>query len=276
MRTRQARTFLTLAAGAVHGRRAPAAVLAFAVAALGAAPAAAQPPTLTGEVLTQHIAFAGSTTGNCVTDPATGTTSYSFDFLGPATGPYTGSFTESIQVTIGPPTVPLALNPFPGDGFPPGLVNPSQFLAAGQLLSFDATFAIDSPTGDVSGTKTLSAVVPADTTHAGVCAEFTNSPSPAGPVSGAYKDVRAFDLTYEATITSAEGTFRDAGTSEAQGRQGHIEGASGGVVSDVNDFGETFQSSMPQPPPINGTPGKGCGDKNHTHEREGECKKPPR
>jgi hypothetical protein len=23
-------------------------------------------------------------------------------------------------------------------------------------------------------------------------------------------------------------------------------------------------------------PGKGCGDKNHYHEREGECKKPPR
>ena len=23
-------------------------------------------------------------------------------------------------------------------------------------------------------------------------------------------------------------------------------------------------------------PGKGCGDKNHVHEREGECKKPPR
>lgn len=23
-------------------------------------------------------------------------------------------------------------------------------------------------------------------------------------------------------------------------------------------------------------PGKGCGDKNHTHERENECKKPPK
>lgn len=23
-------------------------------------------------------------------------------------------------------------------------------------------------------------------------------------------------------------------------------------------------------------PGKGCGDKNHYHERESECKKPPR
>jgi hypothetical protein len=248
--------------------------LAFVVAGWGAAPAAAQPPTLTGEVLQQHTAFAGTTTGNCSTDPATGATSYSFDFEGPATGPYTGSFTESIRVTIGPATGVLPLGPFPG-GFDPGPANPSQFIAGGQLLSFDATFAIESPTGNVSGTKTLSAVVPADTTHAGVCAEFTNMPSPVGPVSGAYKDVRAFDLTYEATIISAEGTFRDEGTSAAQGRQGHIENA-GGVVSDVNDFGETFESSLGEPTPVEVKPGKGCGDKNHTHEREGECMKDPR
>jgi hypothetical protein len=248
--------------------------LAFAVAALGAAPAAAQPPTLTGEVLRQHTAFAGTTTGNCSTDPDTGATSFSFDFEGPATGPYTGSFTESIRVTIGPATGVLPLAPFP-DGFDPGAANPSQFIAAGQLLALDATFTIESPTGNVSGTKTLSTVVPADPTHAGVCAEFTNTPSPVGPVSGAYKDVRAFDLTYEATITSTEGTFRDEGTSEVQGRQGHIDNA-GGVVSDVNDFGETFESSLAEPIPVEGKPGKGCGDKNHTHEREGECTKDPR
>lgn len=247
--------------------------LAFAVAALWAAPAAAQPPTLTGEVLQQHTAFAGTTTGNCSTDPGTGATSYSLTFEGPATGPYTGSFTESIRVTIGPATGVLPLGPFPG-GFDPGAANPSQFLAAGQLLTFDATFAIESPTGNVSGTKTLSTVVPADPTHAGVCAEFTNRPSPVGPVSGAYKDVRAFDLTYEATITTADGTFTDEGTSEAQGRQGHIENA-GGVVSDVNDFGETFESSLAEPTPGEGRPGKGCGDKNHVHEREGECGKDP-
>lgn len=250
--------------------------LALAVAAVGTAPAAAQPPTLTGEALTQHIPFTGPTTGLCSTNPATGATSYSFDLEGLATGPFAGSFTESIQVTIGPATGVLPLGPFPGDGFGPGPANPSQFIEAGQLLSFDASFTIESPTGDVSGTKTLSAVVPADPAHAGVCDEFTNSPSPAGPVSGAYKDVRAFNLSYEATITSAEGTFRDEGTSEAQGRQGHIEGAGGGVVSDVNDFGETFVSTLPGPTPVKDKPGKGCGDKNHTHEREGECKKPPR
>jgi hypothetical protein len=248
--------------------------VAFAIAALAAAPAAAQPPTLTGEVLQQHIAFAGATTGNCSTDPATGVTTYSFNFAGPAAGPYPGTFTEQIQVSIGPPSGVLPLDPFP-DGFPPGAANPSQFLAAGQLLSFDATFTIDSPIGAVIGTKTLSAVVPADATHAGVCAEFVNAPSPAGLVTGSYKDVRAFNLTYEATITSAEGSFNDEGSSQAQGRQGRIDSA-GGVVSDVNDFGETFQSTLSEPVPVGGKPGAGCGDKNHTHEREDDCKRPPR
>lgn len=248
--------------------------VALAMAALGAAPAAAQPPTLTGEVLQQHTAFTGAITGNCSTDAGTGVTSYSFDFAGIAAGAYPGTFTEQVQVSIGPASGVLPLDPFP-DGFLPGTPNPSQFLAAGQLLSFNATFTIDSAVGTVSGTKTLSAVVAADPTHAGVCAEFTNAPSPAGLVTGAYKDVRAFDLTYDATITTTGGSFTDEGTSEAQGRQGHIENA-GGVVSDVNDFGETFQSTLTEPVPVGAKPGQGCGDKNHTHEREDECKKAPR
>jgi hypothetical protein len=208
------------------------------------------PATLTGETLEQHTAFGGMTTGNCSTDQATGRTSYSFDFAGVARGPYPGTFTEHIDVTIGPPGLPLPIQPFPG-GFLPG-PNPSQFLGAGQLLSFSATFAIQSPNGDVSGSKTLSTVVPADPTHAGVCAEFTDRPSPFGPVSGVYKDVRAFNLNYEATISTPTGTFTDEGTSQAQGRQGRIVGSQGGVLSDVNDFGETFQSSLTEPAPAGG------------------------
>jgi hypothetical protein len=203
--------------------------------------------TLTGETLRQHTAFDGTTTGNCSTDQATGETSYSFDFSGFATGPYPGTFTEHIDVTIGPPGAPLPIEPFP-DPVPPG-PNPSQFLAAGQLLSFDATFTIQSPNGDVSGSKTLFAVMPPDATHAGVCAEFTDMPSPFGPVSGVYKDVRAFNLVYEATISTPDGTFTDGGTSQAQGRQGRIVGSQGAPLSDVNDFGQTFQSSLTEPAP---------------------------
>jgi hypothetical protein len=208
------------------------------------------PRTLSGETLSQHTPFAGMPTGNCNTDPGTGETSYSFDFAGIAVGPYPGTFTEHVEVSIGPATAILPLQPFP-DGFPPGL-DPSQFLAAGQLLTFDASFQIQSPAGAVSGTKTLAAVVPADATHAGVCAEFANAPSPVGPVSGAYKDVRAFDLDYEATITTSDGTFRDDGRSRVQGRQGRIVDNTGNPVSDVNDFAETFQSRLTEPVPAGG------------------------
>ena len=209
----------------------------------------AGPATLTGETLSQHVAFGGATTGHCSTD-AQGNTSFSFDFAGIAVGPYPGTFTEHVDVTIGQPSGILPIEPFP-DGLPPGS-NPSQFLAAGQLLSLAATFTIDSPNGDVSGSKTLSGVVPADATHAGVCAELADAPGPFGPVSGVYKDFRAFDLVYEATITTSAGSFTDEGTSRAQGRQGRIEDSQGGVLSNVNDLGETFQSSLMEPAPAGG------------------------
>jgi hypothetical protein len=214
------------------------------------AAAPAGPRTLTGETLSQHTFFTGATTGNCSTD-SDGRTSYSFDFAGFAAGPYPGTFTEHVDVTIGPATGVLPIGPFPGGFFPPG-PNPSQFLAAGQLLSLQATFTINSPNGDVSGSKTLSAVVPANATHSGVCADLSGAPGPFGPVSGAYTDFRAFDLVYEATITTAEGSFTDEGTSQAQGRQGRIVDNQGGVVSDVNDFGETFQSTLTEPAPAGG------------------------
>lgn len=51
--------------------------------------------------------------------------------------------------------------------------------------------------------------------------------------------MRAFNLVYEATISTPDGTFTDEGTSRAQGRQGRIVGSQGGVFSDVNDFGES-------------------------------------
>jgi hypothetical protein len=254
--------------------------LAGAFAVLGASTANAQtPPTLTGEVLTQHTAFTGSATGNCSTNPTTGVTSYSLSFAGLAVGPYPGTFTEQISATIGPPATPLPLPTFP-DTFVSG-PSPAEFLAAGQLLSLDAAFTIDSPTGEVSGTKTLSAVVVADPSHAGVCADLAATASPLGLATGSYKDVRAFDLSYTATITTAEAGFHDEGTAQAEGRQGHVE-TTGGFLSDVNDFAEAFQSTLASPTPTGGQggggtkPGKGCGDKNHVHEREAECHNPPR
>jgi hypothetical protein len=215
---------------------------ALVVAAVAAAPAAAQQPTLTGEILTQHIFYEGPTSGICSTDPQTGTTSYSFDFAGFAVGPFQGTFTEHIDVTIGPPGAPLPMGPFP-DGFTPGSPGPSDFIGAGQLLSFVSQFHIDALEGEVSGNKSLAAIVPADSQHAGACQEFEDEPSQFGTLNGGYKDVRAFDLVYDAEITTLAGTFEDEGTSEAQGRQGRIDNE-GGNISNVNDFAENFQSNQ--------------------------------
>jgi hypothetical protein len=211
-----------------------------AVVAFGVAPAAAAPPPLTGEVLSQHTPYTGPTTGVCTAGPA-GSTSYSMDFAGNASGPYSGTFTEHIQATIGPQTTVRPMQPFP-DGFSSG-PGPDDFVPAGQLLSLSASFTINSTAGTVTGTKTLTAVVPADSTHAGTCRVWMNEAVPNfGTVTGAYRDVRAFDIEYEATITTAEGSFSDAGSTDLQSRQGKASNE-GGLLFDVNDLGESFDSS---------------------------------
>ena len=219
--------------------------IALVTGGLAAAPAAAQPPTLTGEILTRHVLYEGPTSGICSPGSQPGTTTYSFDFSGFAIGPYPGTFTEHIDVTIGPPIAPMPMGPFP-DGFVPGSPNPSEFVAAGQLLSFSSQFHIDSVEGEVFGTKSLATVVPppADAQHAGACREFNDEPSPFGTLNGGYKDVRAFDLAYEATIiTDTQGTLLDEGSSDAQGRQGRIDNEVG-TLSRVDDFAESFESSQ--------------------------------
>ncbi len=246
--------------------------LAIAIAALAAAPAAAQaPPTLSGEVFTTHTDFDEPTAGTCTTDPDTGNTSFSMSFTGFAVGPYSGTYTEQIDATIGPAGAPIPIGPFPDGNPDAGSGLADQNIGAGQLLTLTATFTIDSPTGDVSGQKVLSAVVPADQTHAGVCAELDPSQPPG--VSGGYRDVRAFDLTYSATITTTDGQFHDEGTSRLQARKGIIFAGSSIFVR-VNDLGEDFLSSLTGTIPLNEPRrGKGCGDANHVHEREDECKK---
>src|SRR4051812_34843518 len=119
-------------------------------AAGGGAAWAQAPPTLSGEGLVQHTA-SPATTGACSTNTATGQTSYSLVFGGIAVGPYPGTFTETIDVTIGPATAAFPLPPF-FDGFVSG-ASPSDVILAGQVLNLDAAFTIESATGTVTGTK---------------------------------------------------------------------------------------------------------------------------
>jgi hypothetical protein len=83
--------------------------------------------------------------------------------------------------------------------------------APGALLTFDETFHISSPVGDVTGTKTLSALVPGR----GACFDVDQSaPLNEPPFYNEYGYLYDADgtMAYDATIHSATATLHDAGT----------------------------------------------------------------
>jgi hypothetical protein len=134
---------------------------------------------------------------------------------------------------------------------------PGTFFTAGPLVSLTASFTIKAFDGSiVSGAKHLVANAPAGT---GSCHQFTNAPSPAGLVSGFYKDAETTGLEYAATIQSAGGNATDSGSSELQVRNGFIAPAVGPPVSSVNDFLETFESTQ------------FCQEDNNTQGNDASC-----
>jgi hypothetical protein len=216
------------------------------VLALATVPAAASaqtaPPTLgTGGPFVAET-FVGSlpeVTTNCDPD---GTSTVSYETAGTAFGPYPGTYTESGTATIGPEVAGLG----------------------GFILTFQASFTIDSPVGQVVGTKTLP--LPQSDFRGGTCFD--------GPVPPALRRlvIPGFGATYEARIQTPSGdVFRDRGTTDVQ-----LQDLPGDNLA-TDFFQETFASELLMPEPAEQPkPGKGCGDKNHEHEREGECKKPPK
>jgi hypothetical protein len=57
--------------------------------------------------------------------------------------------------------------------------------------------------------------------------------------------------------------------------QGNAQGGSN-TQSNVNSNSNSNTPATNTPDEDQYKPGKGCGDKNHEHSREDECKKPPR
>lgn len=146
-----------------------------AVVPVAAAPPAAPsppPPTLTGETLT------GGSGGGLVFCRNTG--SFSFTISGTATGPYPGTFTESVT----------------------GTVNPTFTLA-----TFSATFTIHSATGDVTGTKTYTGPSPR------ICYQDANDVAILGTIPTTYQaTIHTANGNYADHGTSATGFFRSSGT----------------------------------------------------------------
>ena len=193
---------------------------------------------LTGEVLTQPGVSPQTRPSGC-THNADGTTTYTFATQGFANGPYPGTFTANVTVTVGPQTGSRTFQAGPA----------TVTLAAGTLVRFDERFTITSPNGTVTGTKTLIA----SGTGLGSCHNFNNTPvtigTPGGPLTINLTGVEKYataSLRYVATITTASGSFTDRGTSEAEFTESFTDVASQ-PVRRVHQFNETFQSAGIEP-----------------------------
>jgi len=168
---------------------------ALACAIAGTAAAQTVAPTLTGETLLSGV-FAGGTGSTVVTSEScnpSGTSSFSYQTSGIATGPYPGKYTEQGTVTMGPQM-------FPG--------TPD----TGIVTSWTASYTITSPTGNVTGTKELTPPAPGATgTDAGSCTSGGSFEQRSAATGFANQP-----LAYTATITTATGEqFGDHGLSNA-------------------------------------------------------------
>jgi hypothetical protein len=197
------------------------------VAALAAFAARAQaqtlPPTLTGEFFSDvDVQMIG---GTC--DPS-GTSTITYYTSGVATGPYPGTYTESGTATIGPAS---------GAGFVNGF-------ELGTITTIDAFFTIDSPIGQVTGTKHLTVAG----TGQSACYQVQSRPFPDGTLfTGTFRRLcscgATFLVAYDATIKTVDGTFGDSGGSDLLLEQ--FEGTvSSGSIAPTRAFNEAFRSDL--------------------------------
>ena len=180
----------------VRVRRVAAALVVTVGVATGGQLAHAQtpPPSLVRTLLAASespLAASGDITVTYSCDMVVGgSLSVSYTASGTAVGPYSGAFTETGTVT--------------------GVVrtaDPDTGIAKGDLTSWHADFTIDSTLGDVVGTKTLDTST-LDTSVGFACFDggFRGQPYDQENASAIAR------VTYEATIRTSDGVFRDAGT----------------------------------------------------------------
>jgi hypothetical protein len=200
---------------------------------------------LTGETLTGTPV---TTSATC--NPA-GTSTFTYAVSGVAAGPYPGTFTETGTATIG------------------SQISPGGGTEAALLLSFNASFVINSPLGNVTGTKQLPPGV-----GVGECIEFGffNSHDIVIPITPQ-------PAAYTATIRRGGGEGEQGGDDNHQGDEDNQDGACAAAqdhgsttVALLNEvingqvfqqtFTESFVSSTLSPVSCcaNGNEGEGCED----------------
>jgi hypothetical protein len=132
-----------------------------------------------------------------------GNSTITFTASGVATGPYPGTFTANGIATIGPQMVNTA---------------PGGLIANGTVLLFHEDFTINSPVGQVNGSKDLEL----STLDIGDCITVSGSSDPTGignflcgqtqgPALSVTQKTADVAFTYQATIQTTTGTFSDSG-----------------------------------------------------------------
>jgi hypothetical protein len=193
-------------------------------AAVGVPPGGAVPP---GQV---------AITGTC--DLSGG--SFTFTVTGVATGPYAGPFEESGSFTLGP----------------------LDTVGARALLTFSSAFSVDSPTGHVTGTKSLRG---SPFVEAGNCQQDSAGPPGGNQIIGS--------LLYTAQIETSDGVFMDRGHANVVARDTEPNQP----APFENFFSEPFVSDLSAPEPVAPTSADQCkknGWKSFTglaFKNQGDC-----
>jgi hypothetical protein len=197
----------------------------------------AQTPTLTGESL-ETLPGNGSLTFDEFTCDKDGTTTIPFTSSGLALGPYTGTFTETGTITIGPQTNTTISS-----------------LGVGPILAFDATFEITSnfPLGTVTGSKSLAPETPSEATLSafGRC-----DPDGSTNPDNVFAIVSPPFIEYTAQIDSALGSRTDTGT-------GSVLLQTLPPTPDAPFFQQVFNSDQQEPPGECTDMHEGEGHENH-------------
>jgi hypothetical protein len=199
-----------------------AAALCLAASLPGAAIAATPPPTLTGEFLSAFPAFIPTSTVDIVaTCTPNGSSTISWSVSGDAFAPYPGTFVETGTATVGPQTAPWFVNG----------------IQLGYLVTVEAFFAIDSPIGQVIGSKRLTAPAVFDL---GGCRDLDGFVLPDRNVaSGTFRRVNAQSMTYDAIIIVGDTAWTDTGSTGVL-----LEHFAGTGMAQVEVVQEAFTSSQ--------------------------------
>jgi hypothetical protein len=180
-----------------------------------------QAVSLAGESF-ETVGIGQETTFGAFTCNADGTTTIPFQTHGSAFGPYSGTFTESGTITIGPQTDTSI-----------------DMRAAGPIVDFQATFTIQSsfPAGTVTGTKRLSPTAPtvSSLSDFGLC--DPDGSSPPNDVLALLSDPY---VLYDAQINASTGSRTDSGT-------GSVVIRSSPTLAQPATFQESFNSTDPLP-----------------------------